>query len=305
MEPTVLWSLRKPLQWVGRKLLGLAGAWTVEPIFRQAHDYHVALRRWQRRWVELADGVEYKLHTRSSFDESGNAEQAVWIRNAGKAVVDEIRFCVEAKVGKFSYQVPLVAYRLKPGRMTQLILPGLPLQDLTLHEDRIISTYDSLHIYPVRIERDHYAEIYSTDGIGWHPTYDDYLNGQWKRWNGRLYNLKAIADARRDNLFRLAHSLSGRHGFVGLDASTLLAQAFRTRRYRRVPGALMFALVSCDPVLNVILWTRLLLRIEKITFESDESTTTATEHVQHKGGGARPVRVIKLDIFSSIFDDLN
>lgn len=294
MEPTVIWSLRKPLQWIGRRLVGLAGAWTVEPIFRQAHDYHVALRRWQRRWVELADGVDYKLHTRSSFDEGSNAEQSVWIRNTGKAVVDEIRFCVEAKVGNFSYQVPLAAYRLRPGYTTRLTLPGLPLQDLAVHEDRIISTYESLHIYPVRIERDHQAEIYSTDGIALHPTYGDFLNGQWKRWNGQLYNLKAISDARRENLFRLAHSLSGRHGFVGLDAGTLLAQAFRAKRYWRVPGVLMFALVSCDPVLSVILWTRLLLRIEKIAFESDDATTAATEHVQRKGAGARPVRVVPL-----------
>lgn len=305
MEPTVLWSLRRPLQWAGRKLIGLVGAWTVEPIFRQAHDYHVALRRWQRRWVELADGVEYKLHTRSSFDESSKAEQAIWIRNAGKAVVDEIRFCVEGKRGKFSYQVPLVAYRLKPGCITQLTLPGLPLEDLTVHEDRIISTYDSLHIYPVRIERDHYAEIYCTDGIGRHPTYGDYLTGQWKRWNGQLYNLKAIADARRETLFHLAHSFVGRHGFVGLDASTLLVQAFRSGRYRRVPGILVFALGSCDPILTVILWTRLLLRIEKIAFECDEATTNATEHVQHKGHSARPVRVIKLDTCSSISDELS
>jgi hypothetical protein len=242
----------------------------------------------------LADGVEYKLHTRSSFDESSNAAQVVWIRNTGTAVIDEIQFCVEAKLGKFSYQVPLAAYRLKPACMTQLILSGLPTQGLTIHKDRIISTYDSLHIYPVRIERDYYAEIYSTDGIGWHPTYNDYLNGQWKRWNGQLYNLKAIPDARRDNLFRFAHSLGGRHGFVGFDACTLLAQAFRTGRYRRVPGILMFALVSWYPVLNVILWTRLLLRIERIAFESDDATTNATEYVQHKRGGARPIRVIKL-----------
>lgn len=294
MEPTVIWSLRKPLQWVGRKLINLAGAWTVEPIFRQAHDYHVALRRWQRRWIELAVDVEYKLHTRSSFDEGSHAEQSVWIRNTGKAVVEEIQFCVEARLGNFSYQVPLAAYRLRPGCMIQLALPGLPLQDLAVHRDHIISTYTSLHIYPVRIERDRQAEIYSTDGIAWHPTYDDFLNGQWKRWNGRLYNLKAIADARRENLFRLAHSLSGRYGFVGLDSRTLLAQALRARRYRRLPCVLTFALVSCDPVLNVILWTRLLLRIEKIAFECDEDTAAATEHVQRKGAGARPVRVVPI-----------
>jgi hypothetical protein len=304
MDATMIWSLRKPLQWVWRKVFGLLGAWTVEPIFRQAHDYHIALRRWQRRWVELTNGVEYKLHTRSSFDEGGNAEQSVWIRNAGKSVVDEIRFCVEAKLGSFSYQVPLTAYRLRPGCTARLALLGLPLQDLAVHENRVFSTYESLHIYPVRIVRDHQVEVYSTDGIAWHPTHDDYLNGEWKRWNGHLYNLKAIADSRRDNFLRLAHSLYGRHGFFGLDAPTLLAQALRTRRYRRVPGVLMFALVSCNPVLNAILWTRLLLRIERIAFECDPATTAATEHVLHKGDGARPVRVINLNAASSITPDL-
>lgn len=295
MEPTMIWAIvRKPLHWVGSKLLGLAGAWTVGPIFRQAHDCHVALRRWQRRWVELADGVEYKLHTRSSFDEGSNAEQSVWIRNTGKDVVDEMRFCVEARLGNFAYQVPLTAYRLRPGSTSRLTLHGLPLQDLTVHEDGIISAYESLHVYPVRIERNHQAEIYSTDGIARHPTYGDYLDGQWKRWNGRLYNLKAISDARRETLFRLAHSFSGQHGFIALDAGTLLAQVLRAKRYRRLPGVLMFALVSRDAVLNVILWTRLLLRIEKIVFECDDATAAATEHVQDKGNGARPVRIVPL-----------
>lgn len=91
MDATTIWSLRKPLQWVWRKLVVLAGAWTVEPIFRQAHDYHLSLRRWQQRWVELADGVEYRLQTRSSFDEDGKAEQSVWIRNSGTVFIDEVR----------------------------------------------------------------------------------------------------------------------------------------------------------------------------------------------------------------------
>lgn len=295
MEPTMIWAIvRKPLHWAGRKLFGLAGAWMVGPIFRQAHDSHVALRRWQCRWVELADGVEYKLHTRSSFDEGGNAEQSVWIRNTGKDVVDEMRFCVEARLGNFSYQVPLVTYRLRPGCIARLTLQGLPLQDLMVHKGDIISSYESLHIYPVRIERNHQAEIYATDGIARHPGYGDYLDGHWKRWDGRLYNLKAIADARRDTLFRLAHSFSGRHGFIALDAGTLLAQVLRARRYRRLPGVLMFALVSREAVLNVILWTRLLLRIEKIVFECDDAAAAATEYVQGKGNGARPARIVPL-----------
>jgi hypothetical protein len=304
MDATMIWSLRKPLVWVWRKLLGLMGAWTVEPIFRQAHEYHITLRRWQQRWVELANGVEYKLLTRSSLDEDGKAEQSVWIRNTGKVVVDEIHFCVEAKLGSFSYQVPLAAYRLRPGCTARVALLGLPLQDLTVHENRLFQTYESVQVYPVRIVRDRQVEVYSTDGIAWHPTHDDYCNGEWMRWDGRLYNITAIADSRRENLLRLAHSLCWRHGFYGMDVPTLLAQALRTRRYRRLPGVLMFALVSCAPVLNAILWTRLLLRIERIAFECDPATTAATEHVLHKGDSARPVRVVHLSAASSTTTDL-
>lgn len=294
MDATMIWALRKPLVWAWRKLKGLIAAWTVAPIFRQAHEYHIALRRWQRRWIELANAVEYKLHTRSSFDEGDNAEQSIWIRNTGKVIVDEIHFCVEAKLGSFSYQVPMAAYRLKPGHTARLALLGLPLQDLSFHQNRVLATYESVHVYPVRIMRDHQGEFYSTDGIAWHPTHDAYLNGEWRRWNGRLFNIKAIAASRRENFLRIAHSLCWRHGLIGMDFATLLAQVLRTRRYRRLPGVLMFALVSSDPVLSAILWTRLLLRIERISFECDPATASATEHVLHKGKSARPVRVVPL-----------
>lgn len=290
MDATTIWSLRKPLMWAGRKLLALAGAWTVEPIYRQAHDYHLELRNWQLRWVEMADGIEYKLHTRSSLDESDTTAQSIWIRNTGNAFVDEVHFCVEAKLGSLSYQVPLTAYRLKPGCMAKLLVQGLPLQDLAIHDNRIFASYESLHIYPVRIMRDHRIEAYSTEGTAWHPTHDDILNGEWKRWNGRLYSTKAISEARRDHFLRLAHAFCGRYGFFDIDASRMISQALRTRRYRRIPGMLVFALTTSKPVLSSIVWTRLLLRIERISFDCDASMLAAREYVLHKGEGARPVR---------------
>lgn len=295
MDATTIWALRKPLVWVWRKLVGLMGAWTVEPIFRQAHDHHVAIRRWQQRWVELAEGVEYKLLTRSGFDEAGHAEQSILIRNSGTVQVDDMKFCVEAKLGNLSYQVPLAVYRLQPGRVAKLALTGLPVEDLFVHEERIYQTYESIQVYPVQIVRDRHIEVYATAGIVWHPTHDDLLNGEWKRWNGRLYNTKALADARRDNLLRLSHSLCGRHGLIGFDVGTLLAQALRSRRYRNVPGVLKFGLASSRPVLSMILWTRLLLRIERIAFECDASMAAATEHVMHKSQSAGPVRMVPLE----------
>lgn len=290
MDATMVWSLRKPVMWVGSKLLALTGAWTVEPIYRQAHDYHLALRDWQRRWVEMADGIEYKLHTRSSFDEGETTAQSIWIRNTGNAFVDEVHFCVEAKLRSLSYQAPLTVYRLRPGCTAKLSVQGLPLEDLAIHENRIFATYESLHIYPVRVIRNNRIEVYSTEGIAWHPTHDDVLNGEWKRWNGRLYNTKAIADACREHLMRLAYTFCGRHGFYDIDASQLISQALRRRRYRRIPGMLVFALASSKPVLSAIVWTRLLFRVERISFECDASMLAAREYVLRKGESARPVR---------------
>jgi len=291
----MIWSLRKPVMWVWRKLVGLVGAWTVAPIFRQAHDYHLAVRRWQRRWAELAENVEFQLHTRSSFDEDNNGEQSIWIRNSGQVLIDEVHFCVEAKLGSVSYQVPLAVYRLKPGCKAKLALVGLPLQDLIVHNDQVYTTYDSISTYPVRIIRNHHMEIYSTDGVSWHPTYGDYLNGEWRRWDGRLYNIKAIDELRRENFFRLAHSLCGRHGLFGLEFELLLKQTMRSRKYRRLPGVMIFALISYKPILNAIVWARLLLRVERIVFERDPATDKATEHVLNKGHGDRPVKVILID----------
>lgn len=298
MDASMIWALRKPITWLWRKLVSLTGAWTVEPIYRQAHDYHLELRNWQLRWVELADGVEYKLITRSRFDEGENTEQSIWIRNSTTTLLNEIHFCVEAKLGNLSYQVPLVAYRLRPGCVARLALLSLPLEDLTVHHKRVFATYDSLQVYPVRIVRDDLIETYSTDGTVWHPSYDDILNGEWRRWAGRLYNVTAIADTRRDNFVRLAHVLCWRHGLWGTEAVSLLAQAWRTKRYRRLPGVLLFALLDHGPVLDMINWVRLLLRIDRIVFESDAATLAASEYVLHKGESARPVRTLAINAAS-------
>lgn len=296
MDATLIWSLRKPFMWVWRKLVGLLGAWTIKPILRQAHEHHLALRRWQKRWVELAAGFEYKLLTHSPFDEDANREQSIWIRNTRNKVIDEMHFCVEAKLGKASYQVPLALYRLAPGCMARLALHGLPLESLTVHKEEIFSSYESIQVYPVRIVYLQQTEVYATSGIVWHSTYNDFLNSEWKRWDGRLYNVSAIAESRRELSMRLAHRLCWRHSLLGMDISGLLEQALRHRRYRRLPGVLALALASSKPVLTTIVWTRLLLRVERIAFECDQAMTAATEHVLHKGESARPVRVLSQDV---------
>lgn len=171
----------------------------------------------------------------------------------------------------------------------------MPLEDLIIHNDRVYPTYDSVSTYPVRIIRNHQVEIYSTDGMAQYPTYDDHLNGEWRRWDGRLYNIKAINELRREIFFRLAHFLCLRHGLFGLEFNMLLEQAMRSRRYRRLAGVMIFALLSYKPILNAIVWTRLLLRLERIVFECDPAMEKATEHVLDKGNGARPVKVILMD----------
>ncbi|MBV6323957.1 hypothetical protein [Duganella violaceipulchra] len=303
MDASIIWTLRKPVIWVWRKLVGWAGAWTVEPIYRQANDYHLALRNWQRRWVELAANVEYKLMTRSSFDQDGNPEQSIWVRNTGTTLIDELHFCVEARLGSVSYQVPLAAYRLRPGCLARLPLIGLPLQDLSIRKDGLFATYESIRVYPIRIAREQRIDIYSTDGVVWTPSHDDYLNGEWKRWRGRLYNVKAMTDARRDHLLRLGHRWCRRHGLWGLDAASLFGEVWRTRRYKRLPGVLMFTLASRAPVINAMLWLRLLLRIERIAFEFDADMQAATEYVLKKGQSAGPVRVIHWDAASPTTTD--
>lgn len=293
MDAALLWSIRKPIAWVWKKLAALLGRWTVEPIYRQSHEYHVALRRWQKRWVEMADAVEYKLHTRSSFDGDGLGEQSIWIRNSGVTVIDEIHFCIEAKHGNLSYQVPQSVYRLRPGCIARLALPGLPLQDLFVRNDGIFSTYESIQVYPVRIERNCQTEMYSTNGAVWDPTHDDVLNGEWTLWNNRLFSIKAIGDARREYFLRLGHTLCWRHGLFGFDAGTLLTQAIRRRHFQSLAGAVIFTILTWRPILKAIHWTRLLLRIERIDFELDPSMAAASEYVMHKGESAAPSNVIR------------
>lgn len=292
MDASMFWALRKPLMWAWRKIISLLGRWTVAPIYRQAHEYHCALRQWQRRWVELANNVEYKLYTFSSFDEVENAEQSILIRNCGHSIIEEVHFCVEARLSTFSYQVPLTAFRLRPQCTVILNLAGLPLQDLMIRNENIVPTYESIQVYPVRIVRNRQTEIYSTGGRQCHPSHDDHLNGDWVRWEGKLLNIKAIADERGEVLIRLAHRLCWRHGLYWMDIGALLSQAIRRRKFARLPGVLAFAVLSTKPCLNAVLWIRLLLRLDRIKFEDDPAMKEASEYVLHKGESAGPVRVI-------------
>ncbi len=276
MEPGILWSLRKPLIWLGGKIGRLLAHRTIERVLREAHQYHLDLRSWQRRWVALTDDVEYRLETLSAFEANDHDQPIIWVRNSGTTVIDELQLSVEARRGGVVLQNPLVVRHLSPGKLFPCRLPNFPLEKLSVHKGEIVASYDSFAVYPVRLARNECIEEFAYRAVEWHPSYDDTLNGKWLRFRGRLYNTKAINDYRHECRQRIFFKLCWRHGFPGTPARQLLC------------GALTWS-----PLLNAFVWTSLLVGRKRIEFAMDESMRQATKFILGKDRVARPVRVTR------------
>ncbi|MDQ1925118.1 hypothetical protein [Massilia pseudoviolaceinigra] len=287
-------ALRKPFLWAGRKILAFAGAYTVQPIYQHSHEHYLAVRRWQRRWTEMAPDIEYLLACQSTFSKEDHPEQYILIRNVGTTVVEKINLCVEAKCGILLYQDALTAYGIQPGQPVRLLLPNQPFEELIFQEDSISASYDSRQVFPLNIVRNNKIEIYRGGAHARHPGFND-STGHWKRWRGRLYNMNAIVEARRDLMLHIASSLCWKYGLVSMEPTTLASQAMRSRQYLRLLGVVAFAIAKCNPVLNTILWAKLLLRRERLVFELDGDMVAATKYVMDKGKSSRPVRVVDLN----------
>ncbi|QDH28130.1 hypothetical protein [Burkholderia pseudomallei] len=272
----------------------------IQPVLEQAHRYHLDLRRWQRRWVELTRGVDTQLLAASSYTSDYRDVSYLLIRNSGESVIDELLLCAEAKNGKMKFQESIRLFRLEPGEVFKVTLRSFPIEAIWATESGIFSSYESTEIFPVRLARDGQIEEFKPMALRSYPTHVDHLNPGWQRWAGKLYNVKALEDAILDLKFHWAHRFCGRYGLLGFSSKDLLGDVLSSRRYGRLLGVVLYALMANRWMLTLVTWVPLVLRKKRLKFEIDSDMRDATEYVLRRGEGARPIRILrKADAASS------
>lgn len=292
-----IWTV---LRWLGRAL----GAIVIQPVLEQAHRYHLDLRRWQRRWVELTHGVDTQLLSASPYTRDYRDVSYLLIRNSSESVINELLLCAEAQNGNMKFQESIRLFRLEPGDVFKVTLRSFPIQTVWATESGIFSSYESTEIFPVSLARDGQIEEFAPMALRSYPTLVDHLNPGWKRWGEKLYNVKALEDSILDLKFYWAHRFCGRYGLLGFSSKDLLGDVLSRRRYGLLPGVLLYALMANRWMLILVTWTPLVLRRKRLKFEIDNDMRDATEYVLRRGEGARPVRIIrKTDAESPSADD--
>ncbi|MBU9665496.1 hypothetical protein KTF22_26835 [Burkholderia multivorans] len=281
-----IWTV---LRWLGRAL----GALVIQPVLEQAHRYHLDLRRWQRRWVELTRGVDAQLLAASPYTSDYRDASYLLIRNSGESVIDELLLCAEAQNGKMKFQESIRLFRLEPGDVFKVTLRSFPIEAIWATESGIFSSYESTEIFPVRLVRDGQVEEFKPIAQRSYPTHVDHLNPGWQWWAGKLYNVKALEDAILDLKFRWAHRFCGQYGMLGFSSKDLLGDVLSSRRYRLLLGVLLYALMANRWMLTLVTWVPLVLRKKRLEFEIDSDMRDATEYVLRRGEGARPVRITR------------
>ncbi|MBC8726813.1 hypothetical protein [Paraburkholderia sp. UCT2] len=275
------------LRWLGRAL----GAVTIQPVLEQAHLYHLDLRKWQRRWTELTRGVDTQLLVASPYTRDYRGASYLLVRNSGESAIDELLLCAEAQNGKLKFQEFIHLFRLEPGDVFKATLPGFPLETLWADEDGIFASYESTEVFPIRLARDGNVEEFKPAALRSSPTHVDALNPGWQRWDGKLYNTRALEGAKQDLNIHLAYRFCGQYGLPGLNAKVLREEVLSCRRYWNLPGVLLYTLMANRWMLSLAIWTPLVLRRKRLKFVLDDDMRRATEYVLFRGEGARPIRV--------------
>lgn len=279
-----IWSV---LRWFGRAL----GAVTIQPVLEQAHRYHLDLRKWQRRWTELTRGVDTQLLVASPYTRDYRDASYLLVRNSSDSAIDELLLCAEARNGNLKFQEFIHLFRLEPGDVFKVTLPGFPLETLWADEDGIFASYESTEVFPIRLAREGNVEEFKPAAVRSSPTHVDALNPDWQRWGGNLYNTRVLEHEKQDLNIHLAYRFCGQYGFLGFNVKMLLQQVLSRRRYWNLPGVLLYALMTSRWMLSLAIWTPLVLRIKRLKFVLNEDMRRATEYVLFRGEGARPIRV--------------
>lgn len=281
----LVWSACK---WLWNQCIGFI----IRPVLRQSHQQWLNQRRWQMRWVELIDGVHYKLHLASIVDEPADEESWILIRNAGDTTLTELNVFVEAKRGELVWQEPITLHRLPPGRIAVVKLIQLPIENLRIASDGgIYGAYESFGVHPLNVIRKQCREEYESYALPWHPTYYDLLNGSFFWWNRRRYELSAFKEAQRELLLKLRYHLVGFNelGFAG--AGALLIHAVKRRQWRRLPAIALFGGLSQSWLLALRVWVSVILGRITLTQPLPEE---AREHVIRMARGCHPKRIVPI-----------
>lgn len=82
----------------------------------------------------------------------------------------------------------------------------------------------------------------------------------------------------------------GRFGLVGWNPWDFFGDVVEYRRYRYLPGVILYSALSSRWALTTAVWVPLIFRRRKLAFELDDDMRRASEYAFRRGKGARPIQ---------------
>lgn len=253
--------------WLAR----VVGKILIVPVLEQSHQVYLDLRRWQLRWHELQNGIQYKLVLESVFSNDPAPVSTIYVRNSGAQTIDRLDIGVVAHSGNLRYPDSAVVLKLPPKCVASCSLRNIPLQDLWTDEKGISRSYDSFEVLPLQLVQNGVPLSCESSQPVRSPTYTDFLNGHWVRFLGRVFNINAIEEQKTKRLHAVYFSLLGRFGIVSMTPRAQVQYILRYRLFRFLPNVAMYWLLSRNWALELTCWIPLILRRQVLRFEVEAS----------------------------------
>lgn len=171
----------------------------MEPIYIQSHRVYLTQRVPGKHWRRLGDALEYDLATTNDFIVECGGEPLLLLRAASSVQSPIRRVVVRVTTHKGERKRQLAPVRVDNigGDVVEIPLPGMPVEWLSMTKAGIVSAYDTVTVELLEQQVGMTNEVFDHPPVDFlYPTYTDYLNGNFERRWGELWNLDELVSGR-------------------------------------------------------------------------------------------------------------
>lgn len=234
--------------------------------YRVSHEEHLKHTRLGKRFGELGSFFEFDIHLECNYLSNSTVPMSfIILRNKSENKFSRAELLVEADAGHVKYQdfTTLIDLDSIPRVVS---LPSIPLKEVEFTDSNdIVTSYNNVRV-KIKIIDDKIIseEESSAESCAISPTYTEFLNSNWdKKW-GVVWNLDYIERCKTILKSKLEYYFITRNSWpvVGEPDSTFY-QVYKLARL--LFGIPLFKFLSNKYVLLTLFWVPIFMRLKKLT----------------------------------------
>lgn len=242
-------------------LFGLIKNWLEKLIFLRAYiishnDY--IYRTSKLHFKELADEIDYDVKLASRYISNDEVPMSkLYVKTGKNNIYNHFTGYVKAFSGNVCYQNPIDIELVSDEQVVITHLPSIPLKDITIDDDGIVTTYSEVTLSGVFYgEGGVTKEISDTFGS---PTYTEFLNSTWSRKWDHVWNLDFLEFEFGEMRHTLIYTLAGPFAFIA-HSNTYVGFLGKVNK---LWDKLVLNVITNQKALKVYWWATMPLRVRR------------------------------------------